>query len=62
MIHVRQVAQLVHYYIVLQMGRQLGDAVIKPQVAQCRASAPPRARVADKYFAVNKMIVPVKMV
>jgi hypothetical protein len=61
-IHVRQVAQLVHYYIVLQSRRQLGNTIIKPKVAAARASAPPRARVADKNLGVDKAVMMVKVI
>jgi len=62
MVHMRQMAQLMHYYIVLQTGRQFSQPVVKAEVAQGRAGPPPRACVADKYFAKNKMVVMIKMV
>ncbi len=51
-----KVAQLVHYYIRLERGGQLDDAIVKPQVAAARAAPPPRAGVADKYFVVDKAV------
>lgn len=61
MIKVRQMAQLVHHYIILQRRRQFNNAVVKTDIAQRRAGAPPRARVADKNFAIQKAVVLVKM-
>ncbi len=57
----RQVAQLVHHYVVLQAGGKLCQPIVKAEVAERRAGAPPRARVAYKDFFIGKPVVPVKM-